>query len=87
MDVERSLGEALRLGVLDRWRKSARAISNELRGKTGDRGREPELGNVGCGDEVMFGTGAGTGTGAGPDTDRSDPSSPATPDGFCCCWR
>jgi hypothetical protein len=43
MEVERSLGDAPRLGVLDRRCKSARAMSKELRGwgKLGERGYEP----------------------------------------------
>lgn len=42
MEVERSLGEAPRLGVLDRRRMSLRPISIEVRcGKLGDRGYEP----------------------------------------------
>ncbi len=39
IEVARRRGEAPLLGVLDRRCRSARAMSNELRGKTGDRGR------------------------------------------------
>lgn len=78
MDVDRSRGDAPRLGVRDLCRRSPRARSKELRGKMGDRGSEPEaegLGAAEVGLEVV-----GIGCAPGPGVVTPGDSSPAIAD-------